>query len=180
MISIQNQVNSLSSASRKYLMLRSNILLTSINVKYISFARNQLKCTDDKCYSYRRLNCTKKFCSSHFIGHVWWCSDVRLIGGSLDNGGRLEVKYGGVWGTVCDDYFDDIDAGVACNSLGFGSVNTVHCFCINHLLQQTDQYLEIYKKSMAVGKNGRSYCVRGTVTYSCITIVPPIYVDLCV
>jgi len=43
------------------------------------------------------------------------------VGGSSSEG-RLEVKLGGVWGTVCDDYFDYIDAGVACNSLGFGSV----------------------------------------------------------
>jgi len=47
---------------------------------------------------------------------------VRLVGSSLPNEGRLEVNYGGVWGTVCDDHFDYIDAGVVCNSLGYGSV----------------------------------------------------------
>jgi len=45
-----------------------------------------------------------------------------LVGSSLNNEGRLEVNYGGVWGTVCDDFFDYIDAGVVCNSLGFGFV----------------------------------------------------------
>ena len=47
---------------------------------------------------------------------------TRLIGGSNRREGRLEVYYRGRWGTVCDDYFNDVDARVACNSLGFGSV----------------------------------------------------------
>jgi len=44
---------------------------------------------------------------------------VRLSGsGGLPLEGRLEVYYNGQWGTVCDDYFNTVDATVACKSLG--------------------------------------------------------------
>jgi len=45
---------------------------------------------------------------------------VRLAGSGFSYKGRLEVSYGGQWGTVCEHYFDNNAAKVACYMLGFG------------------------------------------------------------
>ncbi|KAL3854704.1 hypothetical protein ACJMK2_013962 [Sinanodonta woodiana] len=61
---------------------------------------------------------------SHFTDAALICLDgvkpmnIRLVNGPDTQSGRLEVNINGVWGTVCDDVFTDVDATVVCRQLG--------------------------------------------------------------
>ena len=44
--------------------------------------------------------------------------DLRLVDGEVEYEGRLEMFHGDEWGTICDDYWTEEDAAVACRQLG--------------------------------------------------------------
>ena len=46
-------------------------------------------------------------------------TDIRLVDGPAANIGRVEICLNGVWGSVCDDYWDIRDAHVVCRQLGY-------------------------------------------------------------
>ncbi|KAJ8032289.1 Deleted in malignant brain tumors 1 protein [Holothuria leucospilota] len=63
--------------------------------------------------------------------------EVRLVGGTSANEGRVEVYYNGQWGTVCDNDWDDNEATVICRNLGLSEYG--HAVCCGGFGQGIDQ-----------------------------------------
>ena len=71
------------------------------------------------------------------------------MGGTSDLEGRVEICFGGVWGTVCDDGWSLNDATVVCRQLGYLEAGMIIGFIImfSSYLQLSMLVLLIYTYS---------------------------------
>ena len=53
--------------------------------------------------------------------------NIRLVGGSVQDEGRVELCQNNAWGTICDDGFDENDANVICRQLGYPDQGNTMC-----------------------------------------------------
>ena len=97
------------------------------------------------------------------------CEDdgVRLIGGSTELEGNVQVCVNGVWGKVCDPNWGAAEAKVTCTSLGYSKLGMNAISCIKVFLPQT---------SFSLFQSYRECCLRFIILWrKCWTCALDLY-----
>ena len=55
--------------------------------------------------------------------------DIRLMDGFIEQEGRVEVCVNGVWGSICGKGWDNTDAHVTCQQLGYPAIGNIPFAC---------------------------------------------------
>ena len=63
---------------------------------------------------------------------VFIVAGIKLVKGVTKKSGLIEVYHDGEWRSVCDDYWTDEDANVACRQLGFLGYGELLCLVIRN------------------------------------------------
>ena len=62
---------------------------------------------------------------------------MRLVNGTSDMEGRIEICFDEAWGTICDNLWTTNDGNVACRQLGFSQIGlflSIYYTALNKLL----------------------------------------------
>ena len=84
----------------RYYIKTQSLISTTLNVLVVCFCKNII------------MNCTLNTQALYYINTIIGIVDIRLVNGTNEFSGRVEVFYERVWGTVCDDRLDCTDNNI--------------------------------------------------------------------